>query len=179
MKTKIEENAATIIKVEEIIRSTQEKIKEKYKDQFDINISDINICEVNDDLLLDLKNMILENFELRFLNKENSIVMIEDVLQNMKDLNTFLMDAIEGSYEILKYMNLFLVVFKRAINIIDLSNDNYILEYDFIQKEDLLLLMRYMSEDECLLATEGRIIIKVSGDVIGKLINAFLNSNNI
>ncbi len=179
MKTKIEENAATIIKVEEIIRLTQDKIKEKYKDQFDLNISDINICDVNDDLLLDLKNMILENFELRFLNKENSIVMIEDVLQNMKDLNTFLMDAIEGSYEILKYMNLFLVVFKRAINIIDLSNDNYILEYDFIQKEDLLLLMRYMSEDECLLATEGRIIIKVSGDVIGKLINAFLNSNNI
>ena len=97
----------------------------------------------------------------------------------MKDLNTFLMDAIEGTYEILKYMNLFLVVFKRAINIIDLSNDNYILEYDFIQKEDLMLLMRYVSEDECLMATEGRIIIKVSGDVIGKLINAFLNSNNI
>lgn len=179
MSTKLEEAANNMIKMEEMVSITQNKIKEKYKDQFDIDINEININEVNDDLIHDLKNIVLESFDLKHLNKENSLIMIEDVLQNMKDLNTFLMDAIEGTYEILKYMNLFLVVFKRAINIIDLSNDNYILEYDFIQKEDLMLLMRYVSEDECLMATEGRIIIKVSGDVIGKLINAFLNSNNI
>lgn len=179
MSTKLEEAATNMIKMEEMVSTTQNKIKEKYKDQFDIDINEININEVNDDLIHDLKNIVLESFDLKHLNKENSLIMIEDVLQNMKDLNTFLMDAIEGTYEILKYMNLFLVVFKRAINIIDLSNDNYILEYDFIQKEDLMLLMRYVSEDECLMATEGRIIIKVSGDVIGKLINAFLNSNNI
>lgn len=179
MSTKLEEAATNMIKMEELVSTTQNKIKEKYKDQFDIDINEININEVNDGLIHDLKNIVLENFNLKHLSKENSLIMIEDVLQNMKDLNTFLMDAIEGTYEILKYMNLFLVVFKRAINIIDLSNDNYILEYDFIQKEDLMLLMRYVSEDECLMATEGRIIIKVSGDVIGKLINAFLNSNNI
>ena len=179
MSTKLEEAANNMIKMEEMVSITQNKIKEKYKDQFDIDINEININEVNDDLIHDLKNIVLESFDLKHLNKENSLIMIEDVLQNMKDLNTFLMDAIEGTYEILKYMNLFLVVFKRAINIIDLSNDNYILEYDFIQKEDLMLLMRYVSEDECLMATEGRTIIKVSGDVIGKLINAFLNSNNI
>lgn len=179
MLAKNEETAAAAIKLAEIINSTQCKIREKYKDQFNIDINEININEVNYDLINDLKNLILESFELKHLNKENAIIMIEDVLQNMKDLNTFLMDAIEGSYEILKYMNLFLVVFKRAINIIDLSNDNYVLEYDFIQKEDLLLLMRYVSEDECILATEGRIVIKVSGEVIGKLLNAFLNSNNI
>lgn len=179
MSTKLEEAATNMIKMEELVSTTQNKIKEKYKDQFDIDINEININEVNDDLIHDLKNIVLENFNLKHLSKENSLIMIEDVLQNMKDLNTFLMDAIEGTYEILKYMNLFLVVFKRAINIIDLSNDNYILEYDFIQKDDLMLLMRYVSEDECLMATDGRIVIKVSGDVIGKLINAFLNSNNI
>lgn len=179
MSTKLEEAANNMIKMEEMVSTTQNKIKEKYKDQFDIDINEININEVNDDLIHDLKNIVLESFDLKHLSKENSLIMIEDVLQNMKDLNTFLMDAIEGTYEILKYMNLFLVVFKRAINIIDLSNDNYILEYDFIQKDDLMLLMRYVSEDEYLMATEGRIIIKVSGDVIGKLINAFLNSNNI
>lgn len=179
MSTKLEEAATNMIKMEELVSTTQNKIKEKYKDQFDIDINQININEVNDDLIHDLKNIVLENFNLKHLSKENSLIMIEDVLQNMKDLNTFLMDAIEGTYEILKYMNLFLVVFKRAINIIDLSNDNYILEYDFIQKDDLMLLMRYVSEDECLMATDGRIVIKVSGDVIGKLINAFLNSNNI
>lgn len=179
MSTKLEEVATNMIKMEELVITTQNKIKEKYKDQFDINITDININEVNYDLIHDLKNIVLENFELNHLTKENSLIMIEDVLQNMKDLNTFLMDAIEGIYEILKYMNLFLIVFKRAINIVDLSNDNYILEYDFIQKDDLMLLMRYVSEDECLMATGGKIVIKVSGDVIGKLINAFLNSNNI
>lgn len=179
MSTKLEEAANNMIKMEELVSTTQNKIKEKYKDQFDIDINEININEVNDDLIHELKNIVLENFDLKHLSKENSLIMIEDVLQNMKDLNTFLMDAIEGTYEILKYMNLFLVVFKRAINIIDLSNDNYILEYDFIQKDDLMLLMRYVSEDECLMATDGRIVIKVSGDVIGKLINAFLNSNNI
>lgn len=179
MNTELEEAAANMIKMKEMITTTQNKIKEKYKDQFDININEININEVNDDLIHDLKNIVLESFDLKHLNKENSLIMIEDVLQNMKDLNTFLMDAIEGIYEILKYMDLFLVVFKRAINIIDLSNDNYILEYDFIQKDDLMLLMRYVSGDEYLMATDGRIVIKVSGDVIGKLINAFLNSNNI
>lgn len=179
MSTKLEEVATNMIKMGELVITTQNKIKEKYKDQFDINITDININEVNYDLIHDLKNIVLENFKLNHLNKENSLIMIEDVLQNMKDLNALLMDAIEGTYEILKYMNLFLIVFKRAINIVDLSNDNYILEYDFIQKDDLMLLMRYVSEDECLMATGGKIVIKVSGDVIGKLINAFLNSNNI
>ena len=168
--------ADTFNKLEEVIIKTQNAIKEKHPDIFEPGFI---FSEIDENLLDEIKNTIHSNYQLKHLTKENSLFMINDVLVSMKDITNFITDAIEGSIEILSYMDLFLIVFKKAINIMDLSNDNYTLEFDFIQKDDLMLLMRYVQPDEFLMATDGRIIIKVNGDVIGKLLNAYLNSNNI